>query len=67
MNSIAAYKKEEASELKECGLLAASLSPNDPALAIWLRNLESIGVPYLAIDKLHRNQLIVGQRSTINA
>ena len=37
MNIIAAYKKEEASELKECGLLmalTALLSPNDPTLAI---------------------------------
>jgi len=70
MNIIAAYKKEESSELRECGLLMAhlaSLSPNDPTLAIWRRNLESIGAPYLAIYKLHRNQLIVSQHSTINA
>lgn len=46
--------------------LTASLSPNDPTLAIWRRNLESIGVPYLAVDKLHRNQLIVSQRSIID-
>jgi hypothetical protein len=50
MTILEAYKREEALDLKERGLLmrfTVPLSKHDPALTTWKKHLESIGAPYL--------------------
>jgi hypothetical protein len=53
MNILEAFKKEEAIELKNRGLLipfTIPMSKNDPALSTWKAHLKSVNVPYLVVQ-----------------